>query len=1491
MCPGFGRRLAVVLERFVILSALQRRRWCARHRVSSLGALGALFVLPFIMSVAVEAVTSLAHEAAARVAVFRATDERSLTALPGVLGCVADLRDLFIQSIVFAVDPSQQTTVLLPSGRWETFKGWVVDHTRPIVSRRGQPCTREAGVDRTGTTVYFSSRTSWLDDPVARMAYDIVWMVKRFVGGAGGAVPGRLLSFRSGCVLPEQDVPVPDGSSLCTGDVCASNLSTAGVDDDVRCFSDVPLAVPSSPPDVRVWQLIMGIARDWRRLDATARTHAMPTESSSSEPLTPAPAELAKLYDTNGAHKARRKGRTAKNVAETAMAESWESGEVLGVLVDCHGDAGGVSVATLTPFEIVLALCRRRQLLAAATGARAPHMVSTGVEPSEVSLTNAQVAALAPQMRCAVHDVVTGWDALARSIGFADAEAMLSSYLLWSPELAAFVALARPGDAHLFAPVAQQQVLYHSRAADASGGAVGSCPSEAVGRSHLADAQLRAAAGMFLDHLEQCTALPSLAALRLLSRACVRGPSDAPGSSRRLPRAGHTLSVLDYRAPEWNRAAATIPSILSNAYLGFSAFARSVPLPLKHGHGAWRSDSDDDGDTTSTSSDESSSSGTSGAGSGSNRSGRTSDVDSSTTRRSRDVGTGDAMAVGSSDAGDAMDVGSSDDGEATSAALGERRDMARLVRRVRLRLAGVEVDAAVRRASGGLPCGTLPPAPPPSMEVGSGSGPSADTDRDVHLAAALEVIERAMGGVIQVHAAGFRELMATHRDAMIARGDDRSKSMGRAPAAAAPGAGDAGGPTVTTGGNAGCSFVLGGVLWVLSAKLAGTVQVVLTDPPYNTRRLAGQENAEHDVLTDQDVLDAVELFRILLRPGGHVLIFCSMQQHQHWVQALRASKDAAERGGFVPAFRVESAPIFMIKDPHAFHSVCRSSMHLGNRMEIVAHAYRAGLPTKLAYKMVNYCPFKSVPSRFHAFDNIIDNVRPPLYSEVVTDPAAGRSRKWMRREQKAVALLSELVQRYSQPNDIVVDPFAGTCAVAKACISLPLGQYRRVVVGDKDGAVLLATWARIVDAFVDQVVQGGYRGAVASDDVVQAARLLREAGQRDGSCSAAQAGTSARSRAQIGPAPAGPSAVRASSAGATGSAKENAWLAPKGLPAHSALPDSMLLFLASRWARLADEERRGRWGHPQVPPSGRTVASALLAQRGEPVDQWPAQLRCQLSVEDTMALRDQDAASNGLYVARSQLGGGTAGVGVFAARPFFRGDIVASFYGAIVYTSLGQQETKTARYAVAELGSHAPTAKDFRDRALAVRLRSSITLHPAGEADAAVTRPSGRSGLRSAGTIADGAGSSGMSTASSVSWSVAGGGHDPVSAQGGMTHRGTVVKQVYVVPAPYCVAGLVNDPRALSPIDTARERASGDGRALYNAQFILQNDDGIGSCTDLIDPGYVTVQACRTIAVDEEVLVDYGTEYSFTSGNRVRGGDRGVSRPQSTPHTFVGAQD
>jgi len=72
ICPSRpGPSSDCYVARFWIPFALCCPMWCARHRLSSFCALGSLFVLPFVMADAVEAVTSLAHEAAARVAVFR----------------------------------------------------------------------------------------------------------------------------------------------------------------------------------------------------------------------------------------------------------------------------------------------------------------------------------------------------------------------------------------------------------------------------------------------------------------------------------------------------------------------------------------------------------------------------------------------------------------------------------------------------------------------------------------------------------------------------------------------------------------------------------------------------------------------------------------------------------------------------------------------------------------------------------------------------------------------------------------------------------------------------------------------------------------------------------------------------------------------------------------------------------------------------------------------------------------------------------------------------------------------------------------------------------------------------------------------------------------------------------------------------------------------------------------------------------------------------
>jgi hypothetical protein len=61
-------------------------------------------------------------------------------------------------------------------------------------------------------------------------------------------------------------------------------------------------------------------------------------------------------------------------------------------------------------------------------------------------------------------------------------------------------------------------------------------------------------------------------------------------------------------------------------------------------------------------------------------------------------------------------------------------------------------------------------------------------------------------------------------------------------------------------------------------SLFGTVALVLTDPPYNTRREAGANKSENDKLSLSIMKEAADIIEKLLRSHGHASIFCSIQQ-------------------------------------------------------------------------------------------------------------------------------------------------------------------------------------------------------------------------------------------------------------------------------------------------------------------------------------------------------------------------------------------------------------------------------------------------------------------------------------------------------------------------------------------------------------------------------------------------------------------------------------
>ena len=415
------------------------------------------------------------------------------------------------------------------------------------------------------------------------------------------------------------------------------------------------------------------------------------------------------------------------------------------------------------------------------------------------------------------------------------------------------------------------------------------------------------------------------------------------------------------------------------------------------------------------------------------------------------------------------------------------------------------------------------------------------------------------------------------------------------------------------------------------SSFVGNVQTVLVDPPYTTRRKAKRQRSGHDVLTEEDARRFVESCRVMVRPGGVVLICCAWEQVPMWVGMLRDSvdhvvvngkrKDTTLLSNTSPqAFEVNSHPVYALRAVHGRVSMGRTSTLSSNMSEVIIAAKRSGATGAASHVMVNYRSFGCVPSRFRPFDNVIDNVPDVLQNEAIMAVDKDGKEYKVRAEQKSVALMMELIQRYSQPGDIVVDTFCGTCTTGDAGMSIPGGQYRRVILCDAFADALDGGGRqRLQRVFVEPASLGGFARLLgdAGDQVRAAAEVVLAAERRDGSlCSVrtAKGGVSRPAR----------STPRAGVNSSVTARFKRLCAPPDGLPAHSAVPRSVLLLLASITARETDGLRHALGGgpHPRAPPPGRVVASELLDLAGQPLEAWPDRLRVAFCTADPVVLRD-----------------------------------------------------------------------------------------------------------------------------------------------------------------------------------------------------------------------------------------------------------------------------
>lgn len=204
---------------------------------------------------------------------------------------MAELRDLFIAVHTVRAQTADEASVVgrqalsaarsaarfdSESGAWTAIRNWIAAVAHPVqvdVWAR-EPTAVPVGNSQRGEVVHLSSRTDWLDLPVARQAYELVWRVKRFVGGSDACPSAQLLVVRTGCAAARAGT-LAGGAAAAAAAVGGDDVDGDRADDDdfVRRQTRVRLLHATSAPDVRLWQLVCAIAQDGALLHGTGVTN------------------------------------------------------------------------------------------------------------------------------------------------------------------------------------------------------------------------------------------------------------------------------------------------------------------------------------------------------------------------------------------------------------------------------------------------------------------------------------------------------------------------------------------------------------------------------------------------------------------------------------------------------------------------------------------------------------------------------------------------------------------------------------------------------------------------------------------------------------------------------------------------------------------------------------------------------------------------------------------------------------------------------------------------------------------------------------------------------------------------------------------------------------------------------------------------------------------------------------------------------------------
>ena len=404
-------------------------------------------------------------------------------------------------------------------------------------------------------------------------------------------------------------------------------------------------------------------------------------------------------------------------------------------------------------------------------------------------------------------------------------------------------------------------------------------------------------------------------------------------------------------------------------------------------------------------------------------------------------------------------------------------------------------------------------------------------------------------------------------------------------------------------------------------ELKGKVQLVMTDPPWNYRRERKLDNSEHDVLSDEDMKRVVDAIIEVLAPGGHVIIFCSAYQFRRWVQLFSSKRvkvidydeDDPDKEVIVEKkpFEVERNPLYFQRAPGFYQATpsARRLTHLSTTEQAI-HVWRTGCSAADNFSRVNYERGGFVPSRHKGYTDCIDNIpRLTPQEKVYTDEVNSNDRpKMLRPEQKSVALLKTIISKYSQPGDIVFDPFAGSYSTGRSCMSLL--SHRRCIMGDQDERCGKFSMRQLVEVYARQILNE--ESDITGTDDLKA-------------CAA----TYVHQMDKI-------NALKDISV----------WEIPKGYTPMQAFPPTLVNFIGSSF-------------HDNT---------LYDLYRTKPLIEWPPLWRARLHQMDPDVLLGFEIAASNLEMKQSSIPG--AGKGIFTKVRIPPDTVIGYYYGAVVYVNL-----------------------------------------------------------------------------------------------------------------------------------------------------------------------------------------------------------------------------